>query len=205
LYDLAGNAQVNLLGKTGLIEVKHTAADEYLTYKGNSLSLTLPGGCYYAKITKGAESWYSETFKVYDSVSEFLKLQWWNDSDIAPLMYQTGLQVFCYLDTYAEAIPPELTEEGDSNGEGEFVPTLQRIVHKHKIETFAPDYLLDALTSMQVHDNVVVSDTTDSSAVERVKVTADYGENFAGSCKIEFELPGSYLRTNCVTNITLID
>lgn len=205
LYDLDGNPQLDLITKASLIEVKHTATDEYLTYKGTALSLTIPEGCYYAKIVKGSDSYYSETFKVYNDVSGFVKLAWRNSCDIEPLLYQTGFGAVAYIDTYTEAIPPEINEEGENNAQGEFVPTLQRIVHRHKIELFAPDYLLDALTSMQVHDHVEITDYTDTVQMQRIKVTAEYSEAYTGTCKIEFELPGSYARTNCCSNMVLVD
>ena len=206
LYDLTDTAATNLLSFVGLIEEKHTDTLEYLTYKGNTLTDTvLPSGCYYAKIVKGTDTYYSEIFTVKSSLAEYLKLEWSHTCDIDPVMYQTGLVNTIYLDTYTEPIPPEVNEEGEENGAGEFTPTLQRIVHKHKIEIFAPDYLLDALAFMQIHNTVQITDYTDTSEMERIKVSPDYGDNYAGSCKIEFELPGDYVATNCCSNIALID
>lgn len=205
LYNLQGSPQLDLLSKTSLLEIKHTGTDEYITYKGAPLALTIAAGCYYARIIKGSDSYYSETFQVYDDVNGFIKLEWYNTCDIDPLLYQTGFKALMYVDTYTEAIPPEVHEEGENSSEGEFIPTLQRIVHKHKIELFAPDYLLDALTSMQVHDTIYITDYTDAVQAQRIKVSPEYSENYAGNCKIEFELPGSYTRTNCCSNIVLVD
>lgn len=206
LYDLNGIDIADLIAFVSLIEEKHTATHEYLTYKGNVLTnLIFAPGCYYAKIIKGTDSYFSEIFSTKTDISVYLKLEWNNSCDIDPVLYQTGYSNTVYLDTYTEPIPPELNEEGEADGAGEFIPTLQRIVHKHKIEVFGPDYLLDALAFMQIHDNINITDSTDTSKIERVKVAPDYGENYAGSCKIEFELPGNYIRTNCCSNIALID
>lgn len=205
IYNLSGVSVVDLLAYVATIEEKHTATEEYLTYKGDVLSIGLAKGCYYARIIKGSDVYYSEVFRAETDLSSFTKLSWWNSCDISPVMYQTGFVNTIYLDTYTEVIPPDINEEGVENGAGQFIPTIQRIVHKHKIETFGPDYLLDALSFMSIHGSVQLTEGTDVTIIERVKVSPEFAENYGGTCKIEFELPGAYIRTNCCTNIALID
>lgn len=186
------------------VAVKATSDAEYLIYSGGSIAATLAPGCYYATITKG-DTFYSECFQVVADLTPYLKLEWNNTCDIPPVVYQTGFVNIIYLDTYTEAIPPDVNEDGITSGAGEFIPTLQRLVAKHKIETFAPDYLLDAFAFMQMHDTISVTEGSDTAAIRRIKLTANYGEFNLGTAKIEFELLDDYVKTDCCNNLDLGD
>ncbi len=214
LFDIGGAAVLDLTAKIAtLIEIKTTTeGDVYFTYKGNPFGdITLPAGFYYVvfaadmAISPGSPlltNWVSEVIEV-KGVEEMIKLEWWNDADIDPLLYQTGYKNRIYLNTYTEAMIPNLIQEGENNGEGEFIPSFHRVVYKHKFEAFIPDYLQDALAMLPMHDHVQISESDDTIDVYQLKITPDYGDNYIGTCRVEFELSNKYLKPSCAKNISL--
>ncbi|NCT92950.1 MAG: hypothetical protein GXC72_00875 [Chitinophagaceae bacterium] len=214
LFDIDGYAVLDLTAQIAtLIETKTTTdGNVYFTYKGNPLGdITLPAGFYYVVFTADMAispgsplltNWYSEVLEIKE-VTDMVKLEWWNESDIDPLLYQTGYKNRIYLDTYTEAMPPNLIQEGENNGEGEFVPSFHRVVYKHKFEAFIPDYLQDAMAMLPIHDHVRITENGDSALIYQLKVTPDYGENYIGTCRLEFELSNKYMKTSCPKNISL--
>ncbi len=204
LYNLDGTLALDLSAFINLVEIRHTLTDEYLLYKGNAITGLL-SGCYYMKIVKGTYTFYSETFKIIPDAEliNYIKLEWWNGCDISPILYSTGFKNKIYLDTYTEVIPAEITEEGEENGNEVFLPTFQRVLQKHKIEFFGPDYLLDSIVLASIHDNIWITEGNDVVQINSLKVTNDYGEHYCGNSKVEFALPGDYIRTACCSNVSL--
>lgn len=215
VLDIDGSPVLDITSKIAtLIEVKESVnGDLYFTYKGDPLvDVTLPKGFYYVvftadmAISPGAPlptNWYSEVIEIQD-VSEMVKVEWWNESDIDPLLYQTGFINRVYLKTYTEAMPPSFVQEGDNNAEGEFVASFHRAVFKHKIEAFIPDYLQDAISMLPMHSNVEVSENGDKAEMTQIKITPNYGDNYMGTCRIEFEIGDKYIKTSCAKNISLV-
>ena len=204
IYHMNNTPAIDLTSQVAKLEVRHTLTDEYIMYKGTAIDGLLTG-CYYMKIVKGATTFYSETFQIIPAseLVDYLKIEWWNSCDILPILYSTGFKNLIYLDTYTEAIQPEVQEEGDKDGDENFIPTFQRVVCKHKIEFIGPDYLLDSLVLASIHDNIFITEDAEAIQVTALKVTNDYGENFCGSSKVEFELPDAYKKTACCGNTTL--
>jgi hypothetical protein len=202
VVDLDGNLIQDFMGQKSLIEVRSTTDKEYLIYSGSELQVG-SAGMFYVYIKKGNQEFFSEVFKV--CTGTFLKLEWWNTIDIAPLLYQTGFKNVLYLDSYLEVQEPDLQEEGNNNGQGDYVPTFQRLVHKHKFEAIVPDYLLDALALAQIHDNIQITDELGETVdCYQVNAATTYADNYLGTIKFDFEVTDAYIRTNCLQNITLI-
>lgn len=97
---------------------------------------------------------------------KYLKLKYRNSCDIDNLYYQDqNFYNILFLD--ADIGKPEysVVAEGSENGDKEFMPTFQKVKKLYKIEVLAPEYLVDALTLLPLHDNITLYDKTGESSV----------------------------------------
>lgn len=162
---------------------------EYFCYHGEQLAgLAMPAGFFYSKMTFPDGTFYfSEMFHVPESLFfiandnniPFLKLTWYNNSDIRPIFYNNkdaqGVPKFknvLYLDTFIHASEPEVTEEGERDGNEELITTFQKVVIPHRITLLVPDFLKKALSVMPLHDiiRVVTKQGVRDGTLEQVKI-----------------------------------
>lgn len=179
------SANINLLYRT----VKE--GREYFCYHGEQLTgLAMPAGYFYSKLTfPGGTAFYSEMFHVpenfffiaNDANIEFLKLTWYNNSDIRPIFYNNkdgqGIPKFknvLYLDTFVHASEPEITEDNERDGYEQPITTFQKVVLPCRITVLVPDYIKKALFVAPMHDSikVVTKKGVRSGFIEQVKISA---------------------------------
>lgn len=154
----------------GLIKCAVTENGYYVYYNGEPLSfqdyasniLPLNMGItdyyLYIRFADGQEV-YSEVFRVYPASQKLLKITVWNDTDIFPLKYtDIGFRQFVYLDTYLHRSESEIVEETERDGDGEAIPTFQKIIVDNIAEVLAQDGFKNAIVAMQMHDHVEVKD-----------------------------------------------
>src|SRR5690606_19925917 len=76
-----------------------------------------------------------------------------------------------FIDGELERASPVVTEEGEEI-EGKFSPTFVKYTNRYRVSLLAPDWLLESLTMLGLHPDVVI--TTNNglyiSKVENVKV-----------------------------------
>lgn len=171
----------------------------YLVYKGGVLEfvtnagseqLLLPPGMYYGRITfpSGAQ-YFSEKFTVpMDSFgvgekNRFVQFDYWNNCDIAPIVYRDGFKQTIYLDTFVHASEPEITVDGTNDGQDTQVPTFQKLAVRYRLEDVVPDFVKIALVSMQMHDNIFLTTANEVRAgeIENITSTTQIEDNGAFS------------------------
>lgn len=154
---------------------------KYYYYAGEPL-FTSPGGAplvlspgfYYGRLSfVGGGFIESEIFRVPEcwfltttpGSCEFLKFEWWNDTDLRPIYYNdldlTGKPYFrnvVYLDTFAHSSEPLIEEETINDGAGEAIPTFQKASLRWRITDLVPDFLKRALVLMQMHDHIIFTE-----------------------------------------------
>jgi len=164
---------------------------EYFCYHGEQLAgLAMPAGYFYSKLTfPDGTIYYSEMFFVpedffyiaNDNFIPYLKLQWYNDSDIRPIFYNNkdsqGIPKFknvLYLDTFIHASEPEITEDGTRDGNDELITTFQKVVIPYRITLAVPDFVKKALCVMPLHSTikVVTKHGVRAGVLEGVKVNS---------------------------------
>lgn len=154
----------------GLIKCAATENGYYVYYNGdplvfrdyasNILPLNMGIADYYLyiKFADGQEV-YSEVFRVYPAHQKLLKITVWNDTDIFPLKYtDIEFKQFVYLDTYLHRSESEIVEETERDGNGEAIPTFQKIIVDNIAEVLAQDGFKNALVAIQMYDHVEVKD-----------------------------------------------
>lgn len=105
IYDQAGNLVLDLTADIGLLEVVQFAnpSREYIIYSGTPLSVDLPAGEFYSRITSAAGIYYSEPFKPTCTGNV--------DIGLTPTLVDWGGLVLSFI---AEGPP---TEDGETNGD----------------------------------------------------------------------------------------
>ncbi len=172
-------ANVATINTLTLIRSQTREGRKYFYYGGEALgttagNLNLAPGFYYSRISflPGTDIFYSEMFCVpacsfevgQTAEMEFLKLEWWNSSDMRPIFYndlkEDGTPYFknvVYLDSIIHASEPEIITEGKKDGTDEVVPTFRKAILRYRITELVPDYLKVALVLMQMHDNIIIT------------------------------------------------
>lgn len=176
----------------------------------------LSAGSYYSVIEFENAVYYSEVFTVpnnrfrINEPNEFMRVDFWNTCDIAPIMYDSGSDIFwkqyVYIDAYVYASDPEIEIDGERDSDDLIVPTFQRMVTKYRFNSLVPDYLKIALVSIQMHDNI---ELTTENSVRRGKVdrmstdTAIEGDGAYSSVNVIFD---QYVMTKkaCCTNMKIL-
>lgn len=213
-------------GSYSLLHMTTKEGRIYVYYGGEGLTetgpaLNMPAGFYYSKIRYGVSDLilFSEVFYVPEcsfmttSAADqipFLKLEWYNNSDLRPIFYNdivSGVPRFrnvVYLDTFVHQSEPEIIEDGEKDGNDETIATFIKCLLKYRITEFVPDYLKLALVVMQMHD--VVKLTTPfglrSGAMHKVTTNSQTEQGGAFSnVDIVFEEDVAMIKKACADNM----
>lgn len=126
------------------------------------LQTTQPEGIYYAKLTDGEQTWYSELYTVVSDVSCYLKLEWY---DLENLEMEGGQIVYrnpsfrnkLYLSTQLGK-PEYIFEEEGEDRDGYFFPEKQISEKTYRCTILAPEYLCDVMRFIRMADYVTIKD-----------------------------------------------
>ena len=100
-------------------------------------------------------------------MNKYLKFEYWNTCDLGNIYYQGGQHFIFYLDADVGEPIHEEVEEGQENGDGDFIATYRRQMKRYRIRTgLIPDYLIDAIQRMKLHDHIEL--TFKSGEVEQI-------------------------------------
>lgn len=159
LYRKDGTLFQNITTKildTGL-QIKRYEANGYdvILYPGIlPMAVEVPEGIYYATISDGVQTWYSEMFTVVNDVSPYLKIEWYDRQDFT---YENGAISYETLPRFKNVVyiqtagtggigkPDYKFEEEGQDRSGFFFPTKQLSEKVYKFSFLAPEYLLDAM------------------------------------------------------------
>lgn len=103
-------------------------------------------GQYYAVMSDGTETWYSEIFTVVNDIEPYLKIEWWDTEDFVmdagTIVYkEPQYKNILYLDSDLAKPEYPFEEEGETR-DGYFFP-IKQISEKHyRFKFFASEYLL---------------------------------------------------------------
>lgn len=119
-------------------------------------------GQYYAVMSDGVQTWYSEVWTVVQDMTPYLRVEWYDLEDMA---FDGGR--ICYEDVAyknvlyfaAEVGKPEYTfEEEGENRDGFFFPEKQISEKTYKCTVLAPEYLCDVMRFIRMADYVTITD-----------------------------------------------
>lgn len=170
IYKESDDSLVQTVNLSGLSNIYLPGVDrKYFYHDGRQQNFHLTTGAYYSRIDfpngfkEYSEVFHVCNFSVLDSNCPFLKLQWWNDSDIDPIFYNdkvNGRPRFTnvvYLDTFIHEYEPIITQETANDQDGKPIPTFTLAVVNYKIIVIVPAYLDKALTFAEMHDHIFLT------------------------------------------------
>lgn len=120
-------------------------------------------GQYYAQLSDGAQTWYSEVFTLVNMTNtNYLTIEWY---DVENMVFDDGQIVYVdplyknrlYLCTQLGKPEYVLEEEGE-NRDGYFFPEKQVSEKTYRFVFLAPEYLCDVMRIISMSDFVTVTD-----------------------------------------------
>ena len=119
-------------------------------------------GRYYLRINTALHQYFSDVITFVDSVTPFLKLEWWDVNDLqleyGTLFYENyGFQNLLYLQTELGKPEYTFTDEGEERN-GYFFPTKQISEKVFKFNFLSSEYLLDVMRLIRMSDYIRITD-----------------------------------------------
>ncbi len=137
----------------------------------------------------------------------YIKLSIGSTCDIADIYYQSGMIQTVYLD--ADLSKPEYVEEVEEEIEedGTTIQTYQKLSKRYKFQVLVPEYLVDALKLLPMHNQVSMAYTNGliSMSMKNIKVEADFEDDWNGCMAmvtISFEGDNVIVKSGCCVNIS---
>ena len=156
------------------------------------MAITIAEGVYYATITDGVDTWYSEMFTVVNDISNYLKIEW---NDLEDMIFDDGAIVYnsptfknvLYL--CAEIGKPEYVfEEDGEKRDGYFFPEKQVSEKTYKFTFLAPEYLCDAMRIIRMSDIVKVTSNKQPYECDTFLITPKWEtQGDIASVEVEFQ------------------
>ena len=141
-------------------------------------------------------------------MNKYLKFEYWNTCDLGNIYYQGGQHFIFYLDADVGEPIHEEVEEGQENGDGDFIATYRRQMKRYRIRTgLISDYLIDAIQRMKLHDHIEL--TFKSGEVEQIyNVDCEVEWQFEkyawqGTVTLTFDIDESITVGACCDNLTV--
>ena len=138
-------------------------------------------GQYYAVMSDGTETWYSEVFTVVNDISPYLKLEWWDAEnfvmDAGTIVYKNpNFKNVLYLDATIAKPDYRFEEEGEER-DGYFFPTKQISEKRYKFAFFASEYLLDVMRLVRMADFAQITKNGQVYSLDTFLITPEWESN----------------------------
>lgn len=138
-------------------------------------------GQYYATLSDGTETWYSEVFTVVNDIQPYLKITWW---DIEDFVMDAGTIVYkdpafknvLYLDATIAKPEYPFEEEGETR-DGYFFPIKQISEKRFKFKFLASEYLLDVMRLIRMADYATIEFQGKSYKPDTFLITPEWEDN----------------------------
>lgn len=138
-------------------------------------------GQYYAVISDGTQTWYSEIFTVVNYIEPYLKITWWDISDFtmdAGTIVYTNPSYKNVLYLQSDIAKPEYTfeEEGETL-DGYFFPTKQISEKRYRFNFLASEYLLDVMRFIRMADFAEIEYHGQRYSLDTFLITPEWEDN----------------------------
>ena len=141
-------------------------------------------GQYYAMISDGTQTWYSEIFTVVNDIQPYLKIVWWDNQDFTMdsgtivYKYGDGIQFRNELYLQSDIAKPEyqFEEEGETR-DGYFFPTKQVSEKRYRFNFLASEYLLDVMRFIRMADYAEIEYHGQHYSLDTFLITPEWEDN----------------------------
>lgn len=137
------------------------AGYDVIVFANGAVPFNLPIGQYYAELSDGVETWYSDVFTVVQDMSGYLKIEWYDHDnfvmDDATIVYANpSFHNVCYL--CAEIAKPEyIFNEEVIERDGFTFPVKQVSEKRYRFSFLASEYMLDVLRFVRMADYIRIT------------------------------------------------
>lgn len=153
---------------------------------------SMENGQYYAMLTDGVNTWYSEMFTVVNDIEPYMKIEWW---DVADFVMDAGTIVYTnpafrnILYLQADIAKPEyiFEEEGETR-DGYFFPVKQISEKRYRFSFLASEYLLDVMRFIRMADFAKITKNGQTYSLDTFLITPTWEDNGdVASVEAEFD------------------
>lgn len=179
----------------GAVTVKHFDALGYdvIVFPGTAqIAPGLSNGQYYAEISDGTQTWYSEVFTAVNDISPYLKITWWDEDDFTmdagTIVYKSpAFKNTLYLDATIAKPDYPFEEEGETR-DGYFFPIKQISEKRYRFSFLASEYLLDVMRFIRMADHAQVTLQGKTYTLDSFLITPEWeAEGDVAAVQAEFD------------------
>lgn len=173
-----------VLKETGLKVINPIGAREIdvIVYSGLLPAFTkFANGQYYAVMSDGVQTWYSEMFTIVNDISGYLKLEWWDVDDFymdeGVIIYKSPLfrnKLYLCADI---AKPEYIFEEDGETRDGYFFPAKQISEKRYHFTFLASEYLLDVMRFVRMADYAQITKNEQVYKLDTFLITPEWEDN----------------------------
>ena len=173
-----------VMKETGLKVINPIGAREIdvIVYSGLLPAFTkFANGQYYAVMSDGVQTWYSEMFTVVNDISGYLKLEWWDVDDFymdeGVIIYKSRLfrnKLYLCADI---AKPEYIFEEDGETRDGYFFPAKQISEKRYHFTFLASEYLLDVMRFVRMADYAQITKNKQVYKLDTFLITPEWEDN----------------------------
>lgn len=141
----------------------------------------MDNGQYYAVLSDGTQSWYSEIFTVVNDISGYLKLEWWDNEnfvmDAGTIVYDNpAFKNILYL--CSDIAKPDYDFDEQVVERGGYVFPIEQISKKrYRFSFFASEYLLDVLRFVRMADYAQITADGQTYKMDTFLITPNWEDN----------------------------
>lgn len=174
---LVGNYTATAL-QLGLVAVERQGYDVIVFPADFKIAQEMDNGQYYAKLSDGVHTWYSEIFTVVNDIEPYLKIEWWDVEDFVmdagTIVYKSpSFRNVVYLPSDI-AKPEYVFEEEGETRDGYFFPIKQISEKRYRFNFLAPEYLLDVMRFIRMSDHIIVRYKGETYKVDSFLITPEW-------------------------------
>lgn len=138
-------------------------------------------GQYYAMISDGTQTWYSEIFTVVNDIQPYLKITWWDlddfTMDAGTIVYKNpAFKNVLYLQSDLAKPEYPFEEEGETR-DGYFFPTKQISEKRYRFNFLASEYLLDVMRFIRMADFAEIEYHGQRYSLDTFLITPEWEDN----------------------------
>lgn len=141
-------------------------------------------GQYYATISDGSQTWYSEIFTVVNYIQPYIKLEWWDTEDMVMdagrivYKYNNETQFKNVMYICSDIAKPEYEFDEEINErDGYAFPIKQISKKRYKFSFLASEYLLDVMRFIRMADYISVTKNGQAYSLDTFLISPDWGED----------------------------
>jgi len=155
------------------------------------MAIETPEGRYYARLSDGVETWYSEVFTIIRNLDNFLKIEYWDTASFelpnGQIDYTAPYKSIIYLDSQLGKPEYPFEEELEKRDGYSFIE--KQISEKtYKFTFIAPEFICDAMRIIRMHDYIRVTNKGEIYDVDTFLITPKWlDQGDLASVEAEFQ------------------